>query len=58
MKTKNIVFCGIIYFVVSTNSGFYEAFTVCILPFLPGDILKAILTIIITPKLNPVIKKI
>lgn len=49
---------GIIYFVVSTNSGFYEALTVCILPFLPGDILKAILTIIITPKLNPVIKKI
>ncbi len=49
---------GIIGFIISTESGFYEIFTVCILPFLPGDIVKVILTILITPKLNPVIKKI
>ncbi len=49
---------GIIGFIISTESGFYDIFTVCILPFLPGDIIKVILTILITPKLNPVIKKI
>ena len=34
--------CGTIWFMVSTGTGFVAAMTMCVIPFIPGDILKLV----------------
>ena len=48
---------GTIWFMYSTNTAFFEAATICFLPFIPGDILKIILAAILTKRLRPELNK-
>lgn len=47
--------CGIIGFMRVTDSGLTKAISACLVPFIPGNIFKQILMILITKKFRPVI---
>lgn len=45
---------GIFWFMHVTSSGIGKAFTLCVLPYLPGDAIKLALTIVLAIKLRPI----
>ena len=48
--------CGIPWFAYSTQTGLYAAFMACFLPFIPGDIFKTLVSIILIKKLKPILQ--
>lgn len=48
---------GTAWFMISTNTGLWSALTICVLPFIPGDLLKIVLASVISRILRPVIMK-
>ena len=46
---------GTIWFVLSTNTGLYESLTICVFPFIPGDILKLVAATILAQRLRPLL---
>ena len=49
---------GTVWFILYTKTDLTAALTACVLPFLPGDILKMILTELVTPRIRPVAQKL
>jgi len=47
--------CGVTWFMYSTNTGFLPALTVCVYPFLPGDVLKTAISAVLIGRLHPII---
>lgn len=43
---------GTLWFIYTTNTSLVSALTMCVIPFLPGDTLKIIISIILTNRLN------
>lgn len=43
---------GTLWFIYVTNTSLIPALTMCVIPFLPGDILKIIISIILANRLN------
>lgn len=50
-------FFGTVWFITVTGSDFMYALTVCVLPFLPGDALKAVLSSVLVNRLYAVLGK-
>ena len=48
---------GTLWFVLSTNTGFAEAMTICVIPFLPGDFIKLAVAATLAHRLRPVLFK-
>lgn len=48
---------GTFWYMFSTNSGFGEACMVCVVPFIPGDILKMVLAATLARSLKPVLQR-
>jgi len=48
--------CGIPWFMYVTGMELYAALPVCLLPFLPGDLLKTILSAALVRRLRPVLR--
>ncbi|MDE7283333.1 MAG: biotin transporter BioY, partial [Lachnospiraceae bacterium] len=48
---------GTCWYVYSTETGVAEALMVCVVPFIPGDVLKIVLATILVRRLNPVLQK-
>lgn len=48
---------GTVWYSLSTSAGFIESVSVCVLPFLPGDVLKIIAAAVIAAKLRHILKK-
>jgi biotin transport system substrate-specific component len=44
---------GAIWYLISTNSGLWDALLVCVLPFLLGDFVKIILAALLSRRLRP-----
>lgn len=51
---------GVLWFSIITENGFYRSLKLCVIPFIPGDIIKIFISIIIyykiKPRLNDIIK--
>ncbi|MCM1568556.1 MAG: biotin transporter BioY [Roseburia sp.] len=43
------------WYMFSTQTGFTEAFMICVFPFLPGDLLKMVLAAVLSYRLRPVL---
>lgn len=52
MGTLLLYGIGLIWFQILTSSTFTESFLICVLPFIPADIIKILLFLIIQPKLK------
>lgn len=50
-------FLGTCWFVLSTGTGIAAALAGCVLPFLPGDVLKIFATVILIRRLKPVLER-
>lgn len=50
-------FTGTCWYVYSMETGVAEALMVCVVPFIPGDVLKIVLAVILARRLNPVLQK-
>lgn len=50
-------FTGTCWYVYSTETGVAEALMVCVVPFIPGDVLKIVVAVILARRLNPVLQK-
>ena len=50
-------FCGMLWFTFITDHGFRAAFTFCVLPFLPADTVKVMLTIILGRQIKAILSK-
>lgn len=48
---------GTAWFVISTGSSFWEAILVCVIPFIPGDLIKISAAVLIAKRLRPVLKR-
>ena len=48
---------GIIWFMYVTQASLMTALLACVIPFLPGDLLKIILVYLLAPRLQPIIHK-
>ena len=48
-------FMGTVWFMVSTNTGFVPALIACVLPFIPGDVIKIVIATLLIRRLRPVI---
>ncbi len=55
--TVLLYLCGYIGYTLNTNGSVERVFSVCILPFIPGDILKIVFASTITPKIKRIICK-
>ena len=55
--TLMLYIIGCFGYCIYTNDNFVTAVSLCVLPFLPGDVIKIILTLLIYPKLKRIIKK-
>ena len=49
---------GTVWFILYTKTDLTASLAACVLPFLPGDILKMILTALITPRIRPAAQKL
>lgn len=55
--TCGLVLCyalGTLWFIIQTASAFSHAFTLCVLPFLPGDALKIMVAAVLCKRLAPI----
>ena len=50
-------FTGSCWYMYSMETGVAEALMVCVVPFIPGDVLKIVLATILAQRLNPVLQK-
>ena len=50
-------FTGTCWYVYSMETGVAEALMVCVVPFIPGDVLKIVLATVLARRLNPVLQK-
>ena len=48
---------GLLWFTFITNTGLAAALPVCVLPFLPGDVLKTVLSAVLIKRLSLTIKR-
>lgn len=48
---------GTAWFMISTGTGLAASMVSCVIPFLPGDVLKTILAVILILKLRPIVYK-
>lgn len=48
---------GTIWFMVLSGTGLAAAMVMCVIPFLPGDVLKIIAAVLLIRKLRPVVNK-
>jgi len=46
-------FSGTFWFMFSTGTGLFEALTICVFPFIPGDLLKLIVAATLAKRLRP-----
>ena len=55
----NAVLCllGIIWFMIYLNAGLGKALAACVLPFLPGDIVKITAVCLVTPRIRKYLNK-
>jgi len=44
--------CGILWFMYVTKSGLTASLTVCFLPFIPGDLLKTVISVFLIKRLD------
>lgn len=54
--TLGIILCyilGTIWFMIITKNTLYQSLIMCVLPFIPGDILKIVLASLLSVKLRP-----
>jgi biotin transport system substrate-specific component len=49
---------GTLWFVFSTGTGLWEALMICVIPFLPGEILKITAATLLAKRLRPVLRTI
>jgi biotin transport system substrate-specific component len=49
---------GTVWFMLYTKTDLTASLTACVLPFLPGDVLKMILTALVTPRIRPAARKL
>jgi biotin transport system substrate-specific component len=49
---------GTLWFVFSTNTGLREALMICVIPFLPGEILKMAAATLLAKRLRPVLNTV
>lgn len=47
---------GLLWFMYLTNSGLMTALALCVIPFIPGDILKIVAALALIKKLEPFVK--
>ena len=57
LGTAVLYACGIIGFMVSTDTPFWASITACCLPFLPGDAIKIAAVTVLLPPLQKLIKR-
>lgn len=48
---------GTIWFMIITGTMIYKALTLCVIPFIPGDMLKILAGSFLASRLNPIINK-
>ena len=48
---------GTAWFMFSADAGLLEALTVCVFPFIPGDLLKLAVAVILAKRLRPLLEK-
>ena len=48
---------GTLWFMVSTGTGLIPSLGMCVIPFIPGDILKTIVTVLLILRLKPLLKR-
>ena len=46
---------GTIWFIIITKTGMLQSLSICVIPFLPGDVIKIILAAILAKRLYPVL---
>ena len=46
---------GTIWFIIITKTGILQSLSVCVIPFLPGDVIKILLAAILAKRLYPVL---
>lgn len=46
---------GTIWYIIITNTGILQSLGVCVIPFLPGDVIKIILAVTLAQRLYPVL---
>ena len=46
---------GTAWFMFSTNTGLWEALMICVIPFLPGDLVKIVAATVVAKRLHPVL---
>lgn len=50
--------CGTIWFMLSTGNDLMQSLTLCVIPFIPGDIIKLIVAYILIERLKPFAMKL
>lgn len=48
---------GTLWFMISTNTSFGPSLVMCVLPFLPGDALKILLSALLCKKIAPIVRR-
>ena len=49
--------CGTLWFMLSTGNGLWQSLTLCVIPFLPGDLVKLIAAYLTIGRIKPLINK-
>lgn len=47
---------GIVWFMIYLNAGVGKALSACVIPFIPGDIVKIVLVCLVTPRIRKYLK--
>jgi len=48
---------GVLWFMFSTGTGLFETLTICVFPFIPGDIIKLIVAATLAKRLRPFVNR-
>lgn len=49
--------CGTLWFMLLTKTDLWQSLIVCVFPFIPGDLLKALLAATLTERIRPVLAR-
>lgn len=50
--------CGTIWFMVSTETNLWQSLTLCVIPYIPGDLIKMGIAYVLIERLRPLIQKL
>ena len=59
MVTGNLIcyISGTVWFMLVTQTAFWEALMLCVVPFLPGDAVKIVAAMLLSVKINKIITR-